>query len=260
LDAEPFIERHLAVFERLNLDWEWRIAEGAADNTHDTAWCRPQSPRFSRDGTTEYLTKISRHPKVKLFRRQLWDGKTAMCNACIADIKEPCILLQMDSDEIWNAWLLDRLVRKLEEMPEAMRAHFYCRYFLGKNIISTSTNGYGNRIGEWLRVFRFEPGMMFSCHEPPILAGNKGPAITRDETRDLGLVFDHPAYMLEKQVAYKEAFYGYKGAVEQWKRLQANTEWPVRDLRRFLPWVGVGASADLFSNVYPGEVNPFENL
>jgi len=244
LDGEPYIERHLPIFEQLRLDWEWRIAEGAASNTHCTKWCRPQLPRLSRDGTAEYLTKISTHPRVKLFRKQFWDGKIEQCNTCISDINEPCILLQVDVDEIWRGDQLEGIVRLFESRPEAMRAFFWCRYFLGSRIVATSTDGYGNREGEWLRAFRFKPGMTFLCHEPPILSGNKGVAVKRDETRALGLVFDHFAYALERQVAYKEQFYGYANAVKHWKRLQRNTKWPV-NLKDFLPWVGDGATADI---------------
>lgn len=184
-----------------------------------------------------------------------------MFNAMCADIGEPCILLERDVDEFHSAQQMERIVKMFEDRPEAMRAFFWCRYFLGSKIITTTTDGYGNRKqGEWLRAFRFLPNMTFSQHEAPILAGNKGVAISRDETRELGLVFDHFAWALESQVYAKEKFYGYKGAVEQWKNLQANTKWPILDLSKWLSWVGPNASADLFSNVYPTERNPFENL
>lgn len=244
LDGEPFVEKHLPIFEQLSIPWEWRIAEGAAANTHCTAWCKPQAPRFSRDGTSEYLTSISTHPNVKLFRRQLWDGKVAMCNACVAGIDEECVLLEADIDEFFTAPQMERMVQMFEERPEAMRAFFWCRYWLGPNIIATSTNGYGNRNGEWLRAFRFRPGMAFTRHETPVLDGNRGIAISREETKALGLVFEHYPWLLESTVSAKEKFYGYTNALQHWKRLQENGKWPVADLSRFLPWVGPNASAD----------------
>jgi len=261
LDGEPFIERFLPELEKLSIPWFWRIAEGTADNTHCTRWCSKQTPRFSRDGTSEFLTKISRHPNVRIYRRQLWDGKISMFNAMCADITEPSILLERDVDEIWTARQMEGVVKMFQDRPDAMRAFFWCRYFLGKNIVTTSTDGYGNKKqGEWLRAFRYSPNMEFSQHEAPILAGNKGLAITRDETRELGLVFDHAAWLLESQSMAKESYYQYKDAAAHWRRLQANTEWPIRELRSFLPWTGEGASADLFENVYPGQINPFSKL
>ena len=57
-------------------------------------------------------------------------------------------------------------------------------------------------------------------------------------------MFDHYAYAFREQVEMKEQYYGYRGAVKQWERLQANQEWPVKELRDFLPWVDRGVTAD----------------
>jgi hypothetical protein len=248
LDGSPFIQKHLSVFEQLSCEWEWRVAEGAAANTHCTAWCKPQQPRFSRDGTTEYLTSLLDHPNVKIFRRQLWDGKVNMCNACLNGLDEECVLVQADVDEFFSAKQLEQIVEMFQNRPEATHAYFWCRYWMGKNIVSTSVDGYGNRrVGEWARAFRFKPGMAFSRHEPPVFNNNHGVAISRDETRAMGLVFEHYAWLLESQARTKEKFYGYGGAERCWKLLQENKKWPVSDLRTFLPWVGPNASADFVS-------------
>ena len=240
----PYITRHLPVFEQLKCDWHWVVVEGAAANTNCTAWCRAQGPGLSRDGTSEYLNSIIKHPRVKVIRRQLWDGKLSMCNQAIKELKESCVLLQVDSDEIWAAPQIDEIVSLFKTLPYIYRMYFWCNYFLGPDIVATSTNGFGNRIGEWLRAFRFEPGMKFEKHEPPVLAGNsRGYSMGRDDTKKFGLVFNHFAYALECSVAYKERFYGYRNAVTNWRRLQANTRWPV-NLKNFLPWVGEGSTAD----------------
>jgi hypothetical protein len=246
----PFVRRHLPVFEQLKCDWQWIVVEGAAANTHDTKWCKPQPPGFSRDGTSEYLNSIIRHPRVSVLRRQMWDGKVSMCNWAIQDIAEPCCLLQVDCDEIWTAEQIEKIVEAFGKCPHIYRMYFWCRYFLGPDIIATSENGYGNRKGvEWLRAFRFMPGMTFSKHEPPVLSGNsRGVSLSRDETRAMGLVFEHYAWQLESQAAFKEKFYGYRNAAACWRRLQENKNWPVKDLRSFLPWVGPGASADRFKS------------
>lgn len=245
LDGMPFIKKHLDTFERLPIQWEWRVAEGASANTHCTAWCKPQAPRLSRDSTTEYLNSLVDHPRVKLFRRQLWDGKVSMFNACLTGLDEECIILECDVDEFFSTAQIMAIVKMFQDRRDAMRAFFWCKYWLGRNIVATSNNGYGNRNpGEWLRAFRFRPGMAFSRHETPVLDGNRGVAITRDETKVLGLVFNHYAWLLESQAAAKQNFYGYPDALSHWKRLQENKVWPVKDLRTFLPWVGEGASAD----------------
>jgi hypothetical protein len=85
--------------------------------------------------------------------------------------------------------------------------------------------------------------MRFDSHEPPVLAGNKGMALSRDQTKAHGLVFDHMAYVTEPQLIFKERFYGYRDAVAHWKRLQANKQWPVH-LNDYLGWVEKGVMAD----------------
>ena len=246
LDGQPFISKILPELKKLKVPWFWRIAEGASDNTHCTKWCNKPIPRLSRDGTSEYLSSISGHPNIKIYRRQIWDGKVSMFNAMCSDINSPCVLLERDVDEFYTAHQMERIVKMFEDRPEAMRAYFWCRYFLGPKIISTSVNGYGNRNGEWLRAFRFKPGMTFSKHEPPILNDNNGIAISREETADLGIIFDHFSWLLETQAIFKESFYGYKNAAMHWRNLQKNTKWPVSG-KKFLPWVGDGATFDLIN-------------
>ena len=51
----------------------------------------------------------------------------------------------------------------------------------------------------------------------------------------MGLVFDHFAYSLPKQVEFKEDFYGYTGLLKSWEDLQ-KTIGPVR-LNRFFTHV-----------------------
>lgn len=240
----PFITAHLPVLNRLGFPWRWVVAEGAAMNVADTKWCRPQSPRLSNDGTTKYLDSLSGHPRVTVIAKPKWEGKVAMVNACLDQLKEPCILLQMDSDECWSAEQLTALVGFFRANSTMNSARFFCRYFIGANIEITSKNGYGNRPEEWIRAWRWKPGMKFLRHEPPDLPDTK-PCATREHTSSVGLIFDHYAYATESQVRYKEQFYGYADAVLQWNRLQQNKTWPVPELNRFLPWVGVGVTANL---------------
>jgi hypothetical protein len=236
LDGEPYIERHLPVFQSLKLDWNWNIREGAAANTKCTRWCQRQKPRFSEDGTHEYLQKISLAGNVEYFGQTWWDGKVAMFNDVVYHIQEPCVLMEIDSDEIWTQTQLEKIVQLFEMNPTVNMMKFYCRYFVGPDIITMGEDCYGNNDYEWLRAWRFTPGMLFDSHEPPVLAGNKGNCFDRKFTKEQGLVFDHFAYATEAQVAYKEYFYRYPDAVKHWKRLQANTVWPVK-LKTYLPWV-----------------------
>jgi len=237
LDGMPYIKWHHEVFNTLPFKWQWLITEGAAMNNHCTSWAKRQPGRLSRDGTSAYLLGLAaKNKSVSVFQRPLWNGKIEMVNAHSKKLITPGIVMEIDADEIWSADQLRIINSTFNAYPNLMGMRFYCRYFVGPDIITVGENCYGNNPGEWMRAWRTDGMMRFSRHEPPVFNGNRGWIMPREETRLLGLVFDHFAYASESQVAYKEQFYGYKGAVEQWRRLQANTEWPVR-LKDFLPWV-----------------------
>lgn len=244
LDGEPYIERHIAVFQSLTVPWTWHIREGAAANTHCTKWCRRQRPRLSEDGTHEYLQKISLYGNVEYYGQSWWDGKVEMFNDVVKHIDEPCVLMEIDSDEIWTKEQLEKIVRMFEDNPQCDWMKFYCRYFVGPDIITVGDMCYGNNGGyEWIRAWRFKPGMKFDSHEPPNLAGNKGNCFDREFTRFHKLVFDHFSWCDEKTVAYKLDFYNYgKQHLESWKRLQKNKTWPTK-LKTWMPWVDDRAMA-----------------
>lgn len=243
LDSLPFIEQQYEILKATNLDFVWHVIEGVADSVLDTSWVKKIQPRFSRDGTTEFLNKISNEQNVRIYRKQLWNGKTEMCNAAIGSIKEECVLIQMDSDEMWEPQQLEKIVHIFKtQKPDSMR--FLCKYYLGREIIATGRNCWSNRDGEWHRAWHFKPGMLAAKHEPPILQGCGRNCMTREQTEELGLVFHHLAYTLRKQVEFKQNYYGYTGLVEQWERLQKNTVWPVKRLADYFPFVGEGVGAD----------------
>ena len=207
---------------------------------------KPQSAGLSMDGTTEYLSRLRNHPRVHVTSRELWDGKTAMCNACLDGVNTPCVVMQIDSDEIWTTEQIEAIATIFEAHP-IDRMQFWCRYYVGLNIVVGPKDGrtYGCRQNEWMRAWRMtHSGQRFLTHEPPVFAGCTGQMMGRDESAGYGLEFDHFAYATHAQVEYKERIYGYAGAVAGWERLQANRIWPT-PLRPFMPWVGANATADL---------------
>lgn len=232
-------------FNQLKVDWTWSIIEGPANNIGCTGWCQRQSPRYSEDGTHEFLTMLLSHPRIKIRGKKMWTGgKLEMINEPLQNIREECVLLQCDADEIWQAWQLDRLVRIFEEDQASGSAQFVCRYFLGVNILSTTRHTYGNKPDEWLRAWRFTPGDKFTSHEPPTLhQRNPGHRINPEWLEAEGLVFDHYSWAFPNHVQYKEQFYGYRNAFINWTKLQENKRWPCK-LKEFLPWVDDRATAD----------------
>ena len=255
LDAMPFITRHIEQFEKLKLDWEWRIAEGVASPSHCTKWCAPMVPRLSLDGTTGYLEALTNwDPRVKLWQREQWNGKLHMLNTMCLSIREPGLVWEIDADEMWTADQITYMAAMFRKNAKKNCAHFRCHYHVGKDIVITSRGGYGNNDAyEWKRVWRWYPGMSWESHEPPRIAGFTEQPFTHKETEKAGLVFNHYAYATEAQVAFKEHYYGspnneagklYLNAVENWRKLQLNREWPITQLNEFLPWVGDGVRAE----------------
>lgn len=239
LNGMPWIEKHLAVLERLTIPWTWSIAHGIADPVGDTAWCKPLD-HVEDDGTWKYLARLmSSHPaaQIKVSKAVRWSGKTVQINAALAKFTEPGLLLQLDADEMWTTAQLETMVRLFEAYSWATHAAFASRLFVGPRRVVTHPGSYGNRWSyEWHRAWRFTPGQKFITHEPPVLEGTRPERILGHAfTACAGLVFDHMSYATQEQVAFKEIYYNYPGAVVGWQKLQA-MRGPV-DLRGVLPWV-----------------------
>lgn len=244
LDGMPFITWHLPVFNKLTVPWRWYVVEGVAMPNHCSAWCKGTQPRLSRDGTTQYLESLANHPRIRLYQKEAWDGKIEMVNAPLPNMEDG-VLVEIDCDEVWTAQQLDELHSMLFSLNK-VRADFWCRFFVGPNLITTGRDCYANNPKwEWRRAWtfrkdaRFEahcPPFMFRSHEPPDATNSEWSVITQDQTERRGLVFDHYAYVNEAQLRFKEEYYGYTDAVKHWRRLQANKVWPAR-LGDFFPWV-----------------------
>ena len=243
LDGMPFLPNILKSLEETDLDWEWVIAEGAARNVLDTGWCKPIDPRFSRDGTSEWINRAMNNSRLRVYRKQIWHGKLEMCNKCVSQINEPCVLLQCDSDEYWSASQLHAIVEAFDQNILLDQMSFICRYFVGRDIVINVDNELLYTPFPWTRAWRFQPGMKFFSHEPPVLMPHPRRTLSIHETHKMGLIFDHYSYVTEAQVAFKEKFYGYPNAVTHWRRLQTNTQWPAQ-LSKFLPWAGKNSIAE----------------
>lgn len=269
LNGQPFIEYHIDLFNQLPFKWHWHIVEGVAALNHDTAWSAAQggkideslhSKGLSFDGTSEYLDNlISQFPdKVSVYRKPLgefWDGKCEMVNTPLKNIKEECVLWQIDVDEFWT---VDQIVKGRElfvNYPHKTAAYYWCQYFVGPNLFVSSRNCYSqNPNQDWLRTWRFQPGMEWAAHEPPTLCkvmpdGSKldvakiNPFLHSRTERE-GLVFQHYAYITREQILFKEKYYGYENALVNWLRLNSREKFPIF-LRDYFEWVSDDTTVDL---------------
>lgn len=245
LNGEPFIDRHLPVFRSLSIPWQWRVVEGVAAPNRCTSWCRPMPDRWHRDfvsvdGTHEYLRSIQGgNVRVTTHRGRPYDGKLEMVQEALQGVEEG-VVMQVDADEIWQAWQIERIYELLICQLPATAARFTCRYWVGPSKLLTSRSGWARGDLEWLRAWRWGPGVEFLRHEPPIVTGFER-CVSLETTEAMGLVFDHYAYHSRRQIEMKADYYGYDGLVDAWLRLQS-TSGPV-ELERFFPWA-VGATAD----------------
>jgi predicted O-linked N-acetylglucosamine transferase (SPINDLY family)/glycosyltransferase involved in cell wall biosynthesis/predicted SAM-dependent methyltransferase len=261
LNGEPFIRYHIDVLKNLPFRWHWHIVEGVADLKHDTAWSVTlggsisddiHREGLSQDGTREYLDELARlYPEnITIYRKPegaFWEGKREMINAPLAPIREECLLWQIDVDELWTFEQICQTRQMFIEHPEKTAAFYWCWYFVGENLVISTRNCYANNPQyEWLRTWRFKPGMVWATHEPPRLAEPLPNGKWRDvaavnpfshqETEKEGLIFQHFAYVTENQLRFKEQYYGYKNATSQWLNLQQQTQFPVL-LRQYFNWV-----------------------
>lgn len=226
LDGMPYIQYHLPIFKNLKHDWKWIVVHGAAMNNDSTSWCAPQEPRLSMDGSTEYLHEII-DPRVKLLEQESWSSKDEMCACALFEINEPCVLMEIDSDEIWRSEQLDNIVDLFETQEQLGSIMFACDYYVGPNLKLMGEHCYGDNDYEWLRAWRYRPGMTFTSHEPPVLMPESGHRMSKDASKTLIGKFSHFAYVTEQQVAYKQKYYQYPGLVRQWKALQEQGVFPV---------------------------------
>ena len=261
LNGQPFIQYHLDVFKQLPFQWHWHIVEGVADLKHDTAWSLQFGGRItdeihknglSYDGTTEYLDELKRcYPNnISVYRKQqgiFWDGKLEMVKANLANINQECLLWQIDVDELWTVDQFCTARQMFINNPGKTAAWYWCWYFVGENLVVSTRECYSqNSQQEWLRTWRYKPGMAWESHEPPRLMELMPNGAWQDvasvnpfrhsETEDYNLIFQHFAYVTIEQVLFKEKYYGYKDAVVQWKQLQSQTKFPIF-LRDYFGWV-----------------------
>jgi hypothetical protein len=241
LNGMPFIKQQYGIIPEV-FD-EWIIVEGYSKPVKDTAWCKHidiskfTNNGLSNDGTTEFLNSI-KSDKIKIIRKPLgefWNGKTEMCNAAIQGLSN-CVLMEFDVDEIWSVDMLKDVLSEAEKHHSVYDVmQFYCNCYVGHNLITVGENCYGNNPGEWQRLWALKEPSYFVTHEPPVIHGLDR-IVPRENTKLKGWIFDHYSYTTEAQLKFKEDYYGYANAVEQWKKLQEHTDFPCK-LNQFLPWV-----------------------
>ena len=249
LNGMPFIKKQAQIISEI-FD-VWYIVEGATLPIKDTAWCKNIDNKFytdkklSVDGTTEFLDSI-KSDKIKIIRKNdFWDGKTEMCNSFMHEV-ENCILMEFDVDEIWKKETLKDLLLYCENNDIYDGLSFKCNYYVGPDLYIQNEDCYGNKSDEWVRLWKIKEKTYWNSHEPPNL-NNYYRILKKEFTKSKGWMFDHYAYVFESQLSFKENFYGYKNALEEWEKLQKNKTFPIH-LNKFLSWVDDKAIVNKINN------------
>lgn len=221
LDGAPFLLGQLQTFNRLKVPWKWSIVQGTSLPTHCTSWCKGIDARNSEDNTLEILNAFKHHRRINVISKPSWDGKVEMVNSALSKSNKSEIVLQVDMDEFWESWQIEKIHAMFVDRPDASHAMFWCRYFVGPGIVMTDKNCFANNPAhEWRRAWRRTKDQKFLSHEPPIMSGDQSVFVPHAETELQGLVFDHYSYVLPQQIRFKETYYGYAGAMRSWHMLQ----------------------------------------
>jgi hypothetical protein len=228
-----------------------------------------------------------------------WHDKIQMANRALLGITDSCVLVQLDLDELWLSSQWARASEMFGSQTNQKKcAYFDCHFLIAPGLVTTTRGAYShNDEMEWQRMWVYEPGMFWISHAPPRLVerrrtsesintdsntsdqihnqgqwrwtaiGHKSngsilssECFTQQQTSERGLVFTHHAYTTRAQVAFKERFYGYRGALLSWERLRrrvwecqgrGNKCAPIR-LASYLPWIHDDATADVVSRARIG--------
>lgn len=202
---------------------KWIVVEGPSESVKCTSWCKTIPDDYivnnhSADGTLEYLTTLTNIKDTNLclvYRvdNSLWKGKVEMFNAALEHIDFPCYLWEIDSDEYWTTEQLEHAELLLENTGTSMAA-FACNYYLTDQIIVRGTWGESIKDG-YRRLWMYEPGQKFLCHEPPILSGH-----TRMLPPSLTPRFNHYSYYYSDDVKFKTAWYkDHENIYKQWTKI-----------------------------------------
>jgi hypothetical protein len=246
LNGMPFIKKQYEIIPKI-FD-KWYIVEGVVSPVLDTSWCRNIPKKYysdnflSIDGTSDFLDSIISDKITVIRKNDYWTGKVEMCNSFMSEVQNS-ILMEFDVDEIWDPFILKDVLKYSEENDYFDGMLFKCNYHVGPNLVIKNENCYGNNPNEWCRLWKIDKQTHWISHEPPRLKGCLN-FLTRNFTKNQGWTFDHYAYILEDQLKFKEEFYGYKNAFNQWKRLQLNTQFPCY-LRDYLGWVHDNSLVDI---------------
>ena len=143
---------------------------------------------------------------------------TQRCNNMLHDISEETLIWQVDIDEFWTTEQIIKVHELFEQNPLKQAIRFFCRYFVGPRLALKIQDGMGNSFYDWKRAWRWTPGCRYEKHDPPCIKDALGRdldnyLISREETRKLGIVFNHYSFCTWPQTVFKMKRYGAQAGI-----------------------------------------------
>jgi glycosyltransferase involved in cell wall biosynthesis/ADP-heptose:LPS heptosyltransferase/predicted O-methyltransferase YrrM/Tfp pilus assembly protein PilF len=216
LNGMPFLEHALnAVYEFAH---EIVIVEGAVKGCRFAA--NPDGS--SVDGTVECIRRFPDPLKKIRFLQGVWPEKCEMQNAALTQVTGDYVWL-MDSDEIYRREDLNKVAAMVQRDLSITQLNFIPdNFWKGFEHLMISPYFFDPE-AHYRRVFKFQPGAVFTTHRPPTLMW---PGATRSTeqmncirgeiTRAMGVIPFHYSYVLESQVAQKIELYNRYGWGKGW--------------------------------------------
>ena len=137
LNGMPYIQRHLAEFQKLKIPWQWRIVEGVTLPVKCTRWCMQVPDQYHKnfvsiDGTHEYIESIQGREVKAYWQAKPFAGKLDMIKEALQCVDHG-VVMEIDADEIWTTDKLDAVYGLLKEGDYGKAAQFHCNYYVGPN-------------------------------------------------------------------------------------------------------------------------------
>lgn len=198
---------------------KWIVVEGASLSKGSTYWCGEIAKDLhnngaSVDGTCEFMVDIAaQHDNVVYIPSNgFWESKDVQVNRAIQEVKkftDNCYLWQVDIDEQWKGEDMTTAERCLGN-NKVGKFFQHCLFGPGLKVVGV----WGEGIPEGTaRLWRWE-GEEFRTHEPPILETSNTSSILLPQR------YTHYNYYFEKDVKFKEAWYGgHDGIFDRWKAI-----------------------------------------
>ncbi len=216
LNGMPFIEYSLkSVYDFAH---EIIIIEGAVENCMFAA--NPDGS--STDGTVEFIQSFpDPQNKIRLIQGR-WPEKCEMQNEALKYVTGDYIWL-IDSDEVYKREHLEKIKEIIKKEPSITQVNFIPdNFWKGLEYIFVSPAFY-KQWCHYRRLFKYVPGALFTSHRPPTMLWPDSDKTTEQmhlldgtQTKQMGIIFYHYSYVLDKQVKQKIELYCRYGWGKNW--------------------------------------------